>query len=529
MKPRFLIALVLAIALAQASALSVNVMTTSGPVVGVQEGSYLTWKGIPYASVSRFAPPVAPADWTTPRQTTEFGPCCPQEVVPNSEFAEFENKTHQAEDCLSLNIWSPTGASGLPVLVYIHGGAFVFGCSSRDRYHGSFIAGSTPTVVVTINYRLGVFGFLAGRELNGNYGIMDQQAALNWVQKNIAAFGGDPTKVTLDGQSAGAISVATHLTLPSTTQAPTFRAAILQSDPVLMQFRTLEEQHAEYDIFSSAVNCGFAASRLDCMRALPWQTLLASQNWGATALILNNTWQNVIRKIPWQPTIDGVYVTQSPSQGFQSGSFYKVPVMLGTVANETLGFLPVAFGTGPAAPVLGAAFYNYGFNTLFGESLANKVRARYPNTYTNSQDAVARTLTDFAFICPVLQTATWLAGHVPTYVYQFSHPLGCDPNNYHSPICNHHTCHSADVDFIFHTISTDRRGDCFWNSAETDLSWHMLHTWTNFTANPSTLSIIPRWTGDNVYHFDIPRFVSGGLATESNCDFWADVVKGTVH
>lgn len=487
----------------------------------------MCWKGIPYGKVTRWAPPTSPAPWSEPRATTKFGPCCPQPVSEFTEVTKFENKTDQAEDCLSLNIWSPVGARGLPVLVYIHGGAYLFGCSNRDRYHGNFMASATPTVVVTINYRLGVFGFLAGRELSGNYGIMDQQFALQWVQKNIEAFGGDPNKVTLDGQSAGAISVATHLTIPSTQQLRPFRAAILQSDPGLMQFRTLSEQQNEYDIFSSAVNCGFAPSRLDCMRGLDWQYLLAKQNWASGALLLNNTWQNVIRKIPFQPTIDGVYVLSSPSAAFQSGNFYKVPIMMGTVSNETLGFLPVAFGDGPSAPYLGAAFYDYGFDILFGKSLATKVRKMYSNQFSNSLDAVARVLTDFAFICPTLQTATWISQYAPVHVYQFSHPLSCDPNNWHSPICNNRVCHSADVDFVFHSISLDRRGNCMWSPEETALSSQMMFTWTNFTSNPPSFSQVPTWTGNNVYHFDIPSFVSGDLAGNSNCQFWAGVVAGT--
>jgi para-nitrobenzyl esterase len=490
---------------------------------------FSTWKGIPYAGVNRFSPPSSPAPWTAPRAANAFGPCCPQVVSPFTELGMMENKTYQSEDCLSLNIWAPTDASNLPVLVYIHGGAYVFGCSSRDRYHGSFIAGSTPTIVVTLNYRLGVFGFLAGRELSGNYGIMDQQFALLWVQKNIAAFGGDPNKVTLDGQSAGAISVATHLSLPSTQQLRPFRAAILQSDPVLMQFRTLDEQHAQYDVFSSAVDCGFAPSRLDCMRSLKWEALLAAQAWGTAPLLLNFNWQNVIHKLPWSPTIDGTFITQTPSTAFQSGNFYKVPVMLGTVSNETLGFLPVVFGQGPGGVLAGAAFYQVGLNTLFGQNLANQVRSLYPNTVTNSEDAVGRVLSDFGFICSVLQAADWLSRYVPTFVYQFSQPLSCDPNNYHSPICHNRVCHSADVDFIFHTISLDRRGNCQWSPQETNLSWQMMHHWTNFTSSPNNFNMIPQWTGNNVYQFEIPIRISDNLAARSQCSFWADVVSGRVH
>lgn len=479
--------------------------------------------------MARWSPPQAPQSWSVPRDATAFGPCCPQPLSPFAELNSFENNSNLAEDCLSLNVWSPVGAANLPVLVYIHGGGYVTGCSGRDRYHGSFMAGSTPTVVVTINYRLGVFGFLAGRELSGNYGIMDQQYALKWVQKNIAAFGGDPTKVTLDGQSAGAISVATHLAMPSTAQNRPFRAAIMQSDPVLIQFRTLAEQQPEYDVFSSAVGCGFAASRLDCMRALKWETLLASQNWALAPYVLNNTWQNVVHKLPWTPTIDGELITQTPSTAFQTGNFYKVPIMLCTVANETTGFLPLVFGEGAPGVVLGGLFYKSGLDTFFGNSLASKIRAMYPSSRTTSEDAVGRVLTDFAFICPVLQSANWISQYVPTYVYQLTHAPSCDPNNYHHSICNGRVCHSADVDFVFHTISLDRRGACNWSPEETNLSWQMMFSWTNFTANPTSFSNVPRWTGNNVLQFDIPSSVFTATSANSNCNFWYDVASGKIN
>ena len=476
--------------------------------------------------MSRWAAPQSPESWSIPRPTNAFGPCCPQPLSPFTDIGGQENNI--AEDCLSLNVWSPVGASNLPVLVYVHGGGFVTGCSARERYHGAFVAGSASTVVVTINYRLGVFGFLAGRELSGNYGILDQQYALKWVQKNIAVFGGDPTRVTLDGQSAGAISVATHLSMPSTISNRHFRAAIMQSNPILMQFRTLANQQPQYDVFSSAVGCGFASSRLDCMRELTWETLLGYQNWGVAPFVLNNTWQNVIYKLPWAPTVDGSLITQTPSTAFQTGTFYQVPIVLGTVANETTGFLPLAFGEGPGGVIFGGIFYNTGLDTLFGTSLANKIRALYPSTRTNSEDALGRAMTDFAFVCPVLKSATWISQYVPAYVYQMTHAPTCDPNNYQHAICKGRACHSADVDFVFHTISLDRRGNCNWTPAESDLSWEMLQAWTNFTANPTSISNLPRWNGKDLLQFDLPSKLSSNTAANSNCDFWYDVAYGKI-
>lgn len=489
-------------------------------------------KGIPYGHASRWNAPSFPTPWTTPFQATSFGACCPQHESPFFVAEANTAKSTSAEDCLSLNIWSPLTASDSPVLVFIHGGGFEAGCSDRDRYHGLRIAGSTNTVVVTINYRLGMLGFLAGRGLKGNFGIMDQQLALMWIQKNIKAFGGDPTRVTIDGQSAGAMSVATHLALPSTRSLKPFRAAIIQSDPVLIQYRKLAEQDAQFDTVSSAADCGFASDRLACMKNLPVSTILNAQKWGVAAYLLNNTWQNVIHKMPWAPTIDGSFLTETPSEAFQSGNFYKVPVMLGTTANETVGFIPLVLGQGPTEPILAATFYQSALNMLFGERIASKVRSIYPNDMKTSTDAIGRLLTDFVFTCSTLQSASWLSRYVPTFAYQMSHSPNCDPNNYNWKACDGRVCHSADIDFVFHTVDLEPRGNCKWTPQETELSWHMLHHWTNFTATPELFSLIPRFSSNPSSgvsrQFDIPLSYSTGNWDSANCKFWSQVVAGVI-
>lgn len=467
--------------------------------------------------------------WTSPFQATSFGACCPQPgYVAGAPGAPAQPLTY-AEDCLHLNIWAPQNAKDLPVLIYIHGGGFVYGCGSLEQYNGKYFAESENTIIVTINYRLGAFGFLAGRGLKGNFGIKDQQLAFMWIQKNIGQFGGDPSKVTIDGQSAGAISVATHLSLASSKQLQPFRAAIIQSNPVLMQFRKLAEQDAQFDSVSSGAGCGFASDRLACLKQVSAPTLLASQDWGTIPLLLNYTWQSVIHKIPWIPTIDGDFLTQNPSTAFQTGNFYHVPVMIGTVANETSGFLPLVFGQGPSSPYLLATLYGSGLDTLFGSALAKKVRAVYPNTMPNSEDAMSRLLTDFAFTCSVLQSASWMSRYSNVYVYQMTHAPSCDPDNFLWKACKGRVCHSAELDFVFHSISSDRRGNCAWTPAETNLSWQMLYYWTNFTGNPTKFNALPRYNdAGTVTKFDTPNVhFSQSVAQEAHCDFWAKIVAGT--
>ncbi|HEX9082769.1 MAG TPA: carboxylesterase family protein, partial [Holophagaceae bacterium] len=216
-----------------------TISVDSGPILREASGVY---KGIPYAAPPvgslRWRPPAPPAAWTEPRRFDDFGPSCPQHDPDGPAD----------EDCLTLNVWTPPRPAGekLPVLVFIHGGAFVSGAGSQVLYDGSALAGE-GLVVVTFNYRLGVLGYLAHPLLSaespdgvsGNYGLRDQIAALDWVRRNIAAFGGDPGRVTVFGESAGAESVALLLVCPQAKGL--FRGAILQSPALPGSLRHLRE------------------------------------------------------------------------------------------------------------------------------------------------------------------------------------------------------------------------------------------------------------------------------------------------
>ena len=236
------------------------------------------YRGIPYARPPvgdlRFAAPHQHRPWTHLRRTTSFGAICPQDGTA----------TGDSEDCLFLNIWTPRAAVNqgkrLPVMVFIHGGAFLFGAGSLPIYDGSYLAASGDVVVVTLNYRLGALGFLAVPELGltGNYGILDQRLALRWVAENIASFRGDPRKVTIFGESAGAMAVGLHLfSIPANRGR--FRAAIMESNPLALPYPSLPAQiEVKWQQFLSALcfesnqppTCTFD---LAALRALPLATL----------------------------------------------------------------------------------------------------------------------------------------------------------------------------------------------------------------------------------------------------------------
>src|SRR5499426_3525064 len=231
------------------------------------------YRGIPYAlppvADLRWAPPQPYPRWQQLRPATSFGAICPQ-----------DGATDDSEDCLFLNIWTPRAAverkQRLPVMVFIHGGYFVFGAGSLPVYDGSYLAASGNVVVVTLNYRLGSLGFLAVPELGltGNYGIMDQREALQWVADNIAAFGGDPRRVALFGERAVAMSVGPHLfSIPA--DRGLFRSAIMESNPLALPYPSLKAQvEAKWQAFRGALcfetnaplNCTFT---LAALRAVP--------------------------------------------------------------------------------------------------------------------------------------------------------------------------------------------------------------------------------------------------------------------
>ncbi|KAH8667002.1 carboxylesterase [Xylariales sp. PMI_506] len=295
------------------------------------------YKGLPYAATTagqnRWRAPQPTASWDGVRIADTFGPPCPQ--IP---FGPMNVLPSQSEDCLSLNIWTPATSSSdkLPVFVWIYGGRFIAGSGSEHAYEGSGLS-SKGVVVVTLNYRVGILGFLATPELSeesghggsGNYGILDQVAALEWVQKNISAFGGDPTKVTIGGQSAGGASTGIHMLSPLSQGL--FRGAIPQSgwrhpgDPLLSglapAYRTKEK--AETQGVATVKEKG--AANIAAMRELPLDVLLEGNNKN------DDVWGNPPF---YRPCIDGWVLPYNFSESLERGSHSDVPVLTGHNADE---------------------------------------------------------------------------------------------------------------------------------------------------------------------------------------------------
>lgn len=308
--------------------------TTAGMVEGASESGLSVFRGVPFA-----APPVDELRWREPqpvpswdgvRQTSTFAPRCMQLPI----FGDMNFRSNgMSEDCLYLNVWTPDASSdaALPVLVYFYGGGFIAGDGSEPRYDGESMA-RRGIVAVTVNYRLGAFGFFAHPELSresghggsGNYGLLDQVAALRWVRDNIAAFGGDPARVTIAGESAGSVSVSGHIVSPLSQGL--FTAAIGESGSFLGALRAQTLADAEAAGIEFADHIG--ASDLDSLRAIPSRALLESTSkTGPDNLSFASMFS-------FPTSIDGYFLPESPEAIYASGDVADVPLLFGWNSEE---------------------------------------------------------------------------------------------------------------------------------------------------------------------------------------------------
>ncbi len=424
-----------------------------GPLIAVRggmiEGStshgVSAFLGVPYAAPpfaeNRMRPPQPVELWRETRSATEYGPTVPKGDYPRQYQPLFPEVVIAGDECLNLNVWTPDpGATGLPVLVWIHGGSFMNGSGSVGEYDGTAFA-RDGVVCVTVNYRLAAEGFLCLDDDLANLGLLDQVAALRWVRDNVAAFGGDPSRVTVAGESAGAMSVTTLLSMPMTEGL--FAQAIAQSGAAAHTL-TLEQGRIVGGYLADAL--GVAPAR-DAIRQIPLDTLVQTASdlvvevqtapdpakWGSLALSL----------LPFAPTVDGTVLPAAPLEAITAGQGSGVPLMIGSNRDEARLFLIAAASIDLIDDaMLDAAAAAYG---LSPDDLA-VYRANRPGA--GPGDILAAVVTDWFFAIPSVRVAEAraAAGTATTWVYRFDHP---------DPDANHRlgACHGAEIPFVFDTIT----------------------------------------------------------------------------
>jgi para-nitrobenzyl esterase len=437
--------------------------TADGAVRGTVAGGTDEFLGIPYA-----APPVGPLRWRPPqpadrwhgvRDATSFAPHCPQQASPFGVASV-------SEDCLYLNVFAPAGGrpggAGRPVMVWIHGGALVTGES--DDYDPAKLV-SNGTVVVTINYRLGALGFLAHPALadrpggpSGNYGLMDQQAALRWVQRNIRQFGGDPRNVTIFGESAGGLSVLSQLDSPGAHGL--FQRAIVQSGAYNLTQTPLATAEAAGEAFAATAGC--ASQTAACLRGLPVSAIVASENTAG-----------------YTPDLDGTVLRQSIGTALASGQFNRVPIINGSNHDEWRLFVAISELQG--ALVTAANYQDMIAATLrVPATVAAVIAAQYPlSSFPSPSVALGAVGTDAIFACPALTVDESASKFVPTFGYEFNDENA--PQRFLPPVSfPYGAAHASEIQYLFGLPTAPIPGPL--TAPQEQLAASMRQYWTSFAA-----------------------------------------------
>jgi para-nitrobenzyl esterase len=498
--------------LATASASGPVAGTTYGAVRGLANGAVDEYLGIPYAAppvgALRWQPPQPAASWSGVRDAIQFAPHCPQ---PPSPFGHAST----SEDCLFLNVFTPSHAragSGHPVMVWIHGGALIAGES--DDYNPAKLAEDGVTVV-TVNYRLGALGFLAHPALadangqSGDYGLEDQQAALRWVQRNIAGFGGNSRNVTIFGESAGGLSTLSQVASPQARGL--FEGAIVESGSYDLPQASLSSAEAAGTAFAANVGC--ASQTAACLRSLPVSTILANEN-----------------PTGYTPNINSEVLPETLKTAFTTGNFNRVPIINGTNRDEWRLF--VALSELAGNPVTAANYQPMISSTLgVPAAAAAVIAAKYPlSAFPSPSIALGAVGTDAIFACPALSIDRSVSHFVPTFAYEFNDENA--PENFLPPVSfPYGAAHASEIQYVM-----DLSGFAFGGTLsvqQQQLATIMKGYWTNVAKRGFPSSSGPLfWPRFNDLTQRIQSLVPPAPQTETNfanthnCAFWTALAAG---
>jgi para-nitrobenzyl esterase len=489
------------------------VRTADGAVRGKPVATIDEYLGIPYAAppvdTLRWRPPQPPKPWSGIRAATGYAPHCPQ---PSGAFG----RPSTSEDCLYLNVFTPAGAAAgapagagqstrnLPVMVWVHGGSLRTGESDDYNPVGLVRDG---VIVVTLNYRIGALGFLASAALasrpggpSGDYGLMDQQAALRWVQRNIHSFGGNPGQVTLFGESAGGLSTLAQLVSPGARGL--FQRAIVESGTYDLTQPSLAAAESAGQAFAAKAGC--ASDTAACLRRLPVSAILASED-----------------PIGYTPDVDGAVLTRSIGTALARGQFHRVPVIIGTNHDEYRLFVAVIQFLGGQVT---AANYQEMIASTLGvtPAVGAKTAAQYPlSRYPSPPVALGAVATDAIFACHALTAEQSLSRYVPVYAYEFNDENA--PELFLPPVgFPYGAAHASELQYLFSQTAVPHPASL--SPAQQQLAAAMRQDWTSLAHTGVPAPGWPRFgpAGQQVLSLVPPQpRVETDFAAQHHCAFWA--------
>ena len=511
--------------------------TTLGPVEGntvskIIDGGKVVetdvYFGIPYAATTagnnRFQSTQPRTPWTAIRNATDYGPGCPQ-ADHNPDVPKI-----QSEDCLNLNIWRPTKTSSKPMSigVFFHGGAFKEGSNRGpfDLYDGAYFSARSGVIVIAANYRIGALGFLTSNDagLEGNFGLQDQRMALKWVQDNAKLLGGDPSQVTLWGESAGGMSGLIHMLSPASKGL--FSRVIMESNPAGYIYRNIKQASDFGKGFVKDVGCleknGSAETTIKCLRAANISTIIKAT---ATSNVLD-----IVTAVLGGAHLLDVFLPYTPTGGTTNVPNFRinsnltfanpVPLLIGTNRNEGDTFIDAGLKSS-----LSKLEYNLLIDAIFGITGKNtKVKSKYP-AEDDSRGSLGALVTDYWFRCASQRVSGNLAKSMDNNLvsmYWYNHSVSFGPQmwpKYNFPFCVRKVCHGAELPFVFHNSAN-------WtlDQDELTLSDYMVDMWSDFIKHDDTSMRTNGWPAYNDTTKTVlalrPHPTVQSTLSDSLCSFW---------
>jgi para-nitrobenzyl esterase len=421
---------------AHAQTSSCYVVTSNGDLQGAHVGGACAYLGVPFAAST-----AGNARWKPPRPAATWAPAVLNATIAPAVCPQINNAGQPtgSEDCLKLNVWTPDVPAVMhaPVIVWFHTGGFTSTSANFAAANGRRMAEETGAIVVAANYRLGPFGFLAHSRLSaedasypssGNYGLLDQRAALEWVRDHISAFGGNPENVTVAGTSAGSLSVSLHLVSPGS--AGLFHRAIMQSGFATFRWRSASEAEAQGNAFAAALACTDPTTVLTCVRG-------KSQNEVLRALPIGQDQVVETANAQWGPVIDHREIPDQPRFLYETGAFSRVPILIGTNRDEGWPFVDRSFPAG-----LTVDQYEARVNTEFGPDAWSVLQTYSATAFASPKEALARLIGDVEYVCGARRLALAIERtRTPVYRYSFEYQVPA--------VAQDHVIHGLESNLVF--------------------------------------------------------------------------------